>query len=138
MANIPQNEMHTIVTDPKGAETLVKWADQTGKGLKEMGLATGQIRALFGEVRQIQAQWNMEDERQATLAARRLVLLKPKMAYRARRERGRAVEELRGVLDPALDEIIKEKDARKQRENFNRFVEFFEAILAYHKAYGGN
>ncbi|MGC9523578.1 MAG: type III-A CRISPR-associated protein Csm2, partial [Anaerolineae bacterium] len=25
-----------------------------------------------------------------------------------------------------------------QDDNFQRFVEFFEAILAYHKAYGGN
>ncbi|MFN3763719.1 MAG: type III-A CRISPR-associated protein Csm2, partial [Anaerolineae bacterium] len=24
-----------------------------------------------------------------------------------------------------------------QDDNFQRFVEFFEAILAYHKAYGG-
>ncbi len=138
MANITQADIRTIVTDPKGAETLVKAAEQTGKGLKEMGLTTNQIRALFGEVRQIQAQWNTEDRQQQALAARRLVLLKPKMAYRARKERGRAVEELRGVLDPALDEVIKERDAAKQRENFNRFVEFFEAILAYHKAYGGN
>jgi CRISPR-associated protein Csm2 len=138
MSPVPVSDIHTIITDPKGAETLVKWADQTGKNLKEMRLTTSQIRALFGEVRQIQAQWNMPGEQQQTLAARRLVLLKPKMAYRARRESGRAVEELRSVLDPALDEVIKEKDPVRQHENFNHFVDFFEAILAYHKSYGGN
>jgi CRISPR-associated protein Csm2 len=115
---------------------MVKWADQLGKDLKNQELATSQIRALFGEVRQIQAQWSMGGEQQQ-LAQRRMVLLKPKMAYRSRRERGRAVQELVAVLDPALDEVIKEKDSKKQKDAFQRFVEFFEASLAYHKSYGG-
>jgi CRISPR-associated protein Csm2 len=137
MGNIPTQDLHIIITDPNGAETLVKQADQLGKDLKEMGLATNQIRALFGEVRQIQGQWSMGGENRQR-AARRLILLKPKMAYRARKERGRAVSELVEVLRPALDEVIAEKDSEKQNGHFKRFVEFFEAILAYHKAYGGN
>ncbi|GIV63108.1 MAG: hypothetical protein KatS3mg045_0447 [Bellilinea sp.] len=68
---------------------------------------------------------------------RRLILLKPKMEYRARRERGQAVRALVDVLKPALDAVTK-APVDKQDEYFNRFVEFFEAILAYHKAYGGN
>jgi CRISPR-associated protein Csm2 len=136
MNNI-QNELKTIITDPNGAENLVKSADGLGKQLKDIGLTTSQIRALFGEVRQIQAQWGMgEQSRQKAL--RRLILLKPKMAYRARKERGKAVQELVSVLDPALELVIKEKDPEKQSENFQHFVDFFEAILAYHKAYGGN
>jgi len=59
------------------------------------------------------------------------------MAYRARKERGKAVEELVSVLRPALD-LVTQASGNKQDENFQRFVEFFEAILAYHKAYGGN
>lgn len=105
--------------------------------LKNSGLTTSQIRALFSEVRQIQAQWNMGEESREK-AVRRLILLKPKMAYRARRERGRAVGDLVRVLQPALDEVIREQDVRKQDGHFQRFVEFFEAILAYHKAHGGN
>ncbi len=104
---------------------------------KDAGLGTSQIRALFGEVRQIQGQWGMGGENRQR-AARRLILLKPKMAYRARKERGRAVQALVEVLRPALDEVIAEKDSQKQDGHFKRFVEFFEAILAYHKAYGGN
>ncbi len=132
----PDPELRTIITDPNGAEVLVRKADQLGQSLKNAGLTTSQIRALFGEVRQIQAQWNMGGEQQQ-LAARRLVLLKPKMAYRARKERGKAVGDLVAILDPALDEVIKEKDTARKGEHFRRFVEFFEAILAYHKAYGG-
>jgi CRISPR-associated protein Csm2 len=136
--------LRTIITDPDGAQTLVEWADQLGQSLKSQGLSTAQIRALFGEVRQIQAEWSIEGRRDH--ARRRLVLLKPKMAYRARKERGRAVEELVKVLDPALDLVVeapprtedKPRGAgNNQDDNFQRFVDFFEAILAYHKAHGG-
>jgi CRISPR-associated protein Csm2 len=137
MANIAPAELRTIITDPDGAELMVRHADQIGRELKDAGLGTSQIRALFGEVRQIQGQWGMGGENRQR-AARRLILLKPKMAYRARKERGRAVQALVEVLRPALDEVIAEKDSQKQDGHFKRFVEFFEAILAYHKAYGGN
>ncbi len=135
-------DLRTIITDPDGAQTLVEWAQRLGENLYKMGLTTSQIRALFGEVRQIQAEWGINRQR----AFRRLVLLRPKMAYRARKERGKAVEELVKVLDPALNYVIKAGPRPQnqppgtrdnQDDNFQRFAEFFEAILAYHKAYGG-
>lgn len=131
---VPTQDLQTIITNPEGAQTLVKWADQIGKGLKDRGLTTSQIRALFGEVRQIQAQWSIDAQK----AHRRLVLLKPKMAYRARKERGRAVQDLVDVLDPALDLVISSGGDKEVQERFHHFVDFFEAILAYHKSYGGN
>jgi len=99
--NISSRDLQTIITDPNGAETLVKQADALGKDLAKNRLSTNQIRALFGEVRQIEAQWQIDTQRQK--AERRLILLKPKMAYRAKRERGRGVQELVNVLDPAID-----------------------------------
>jgi CRISPR-associated protein Csm2 len=137
MSIVNPNDLRMIITDPNSAEKLVQVAKELGKKLEEMDLATNQIRALFGEVRQIEAEWGMGEEARRR-ALRRLFLLKPKMAYRARRERGRGVQELINVLQPALDEVVREKDTQKQDGNFSRFVEFFEAILAYHKAYGGN
>lgn len=131
-----QRVLQRVITDPDSAETLVEEANGLGKSLKNSGLTTSQIRALFGEVRQIQAQWSMGGAA-AQQARRRLLLLKPKMAYRARRESGRAVEELVGVLDPAIDYVVRARDLEAQEANFGRFVEFFEAILAYHKAHGG-
>jgi CRISPR-associated protein Csm2 len=133
--NVKENEIRTIIVDPNGAETLVKVADSLAKDLKASGLTTAQIRALFGEVRQIEAEWEMDNKRSE--AYRRLILLKPKMAYRARRERGQAVKMLVEVLDKALDQVT-QSDVAARDGNFRRFVEFFEAILAYHKAYGGN
>lgn len=137
MPAIPENDLKKIITDPDGAQILVQQADRFGEQLARDRLTTSQIRALFGEVRQIEALWEMGSEQRAR-ARRRLILLKPKMAYRARKERGAAVRELVDVLSPAVDLVAKESDPARQDGHFSRFVEFFEAVLAYHKAYGGN
>lgn len=124
-----KKDLRTIITNPNGAPKLVECAERLGKFLKEMGLTTSQIQALFGEVRQIQAQWSVNRQR----AFRRLVLLRPKMAYRARKERGKAVEELVRVLDPALKLVIEapprsqcqaSQETNTQDDNFQRFAEF--------------
>jgi len=133
MSDIP---VKTIITDPNGTELLVSEASKLGQSLQKAGLATTQIRALFGEMRQIQAQWGMGGDHRKK-AYHRLILLKPKMAYRARRERGQAVKQLVDILDEAVDEVIRANQDHRDG-HFQRFVEFFEAILAYHKAYGGN
>lgn len=78
MVNQPNPELRTIIGNIDGAETMVRYAENLGRNLKNAGLTTSQIRALFGEVRQIQAQWSMGGDQQR-IAARRLVLLKPKM-----------------------------------------------------------
>jgi CRISPR-associated protein Csm2 len=137
MSKTGQSNLDVIITDPDGAAELVRYADELGRELAQGRLTTSQIRALFGEVRQIEGQWSMGGEQEA-LAQRRLYLLKPKMAYRAKRERGRSVQQLVDVLDPSLDLVLEEPDPRRKAANFTRFVEFFEAILAYHKSYGGN
>ncbi|MBE7557384.1 MAG: type III-A CRISPR-associated protein Csm2 [Anaerolineales bacterium] len=122
-----EDEIKTIITKDEGVEILVKYADNIGKALANQ-LTTNQIRAIFGEVRRIQGEWKTKPD----IAKRNLILLKPKMAYRARKERGRAVGDLVSVLSPAIDFV------QGDIKSFTRFVEFFEAILAYHKAYGGN
>ncbi len=132
-------DVRAIITDPDRAQLLIESAEKVGQSLAsgDGKLTTSQIRALFGEVRQIQAQWSMGGVGRQR-AARRLILLKPKMAYRAQKERSRGVRELVQVLDAAVNEVIAETDDRRQDAHFRRFVEFFEAILAYHKAHGGN
>ncbi len=122
------DDLKTIITKDDGTEVLVKWADQIGRALANQRMATNQIRAIFGEVRRIEGDWKTNEAR----ANRSLILLKPKMAYRAKRESGRAVGDLVSVLDPAIDLV------QGDEKNFARFVDFLEAILAYHKAAGGN
>lgn len=108
------------------AQALVEKAEGLGRELSKP-LSTSQIRSLFTEVRQIEAEWQHNPER----AHRRLILLKPKMAYRAKKESGQGVRALVDILTPCID-LVQGDPVR-----FRRFVEFFEAILAYHKAYGG-
>jgi CRISPR-associated protein Csm2 len=133
---LSQEQVKAIVQDPSAAAGLVQVADKMGNDLARQ-LSTSQIRSLFGEVRRIEGDWlapgdTDKDKKRRDKAWRSLILLKPKMAYRAKRERGRGVEELVAVLSPAIDYVDGDT------ENFRRFVEFFEAILAYHKAHGGN
>jgi CRISPR-associated protein Csm2 len=119
-------------------EQLVRHADDIGKAIARQ-VASSQIRNIFGTARQIQMRWSPDaDEQTAKAAYRDAVLLRPKLAYFAKRERGRGMADLERVLAPALEEMSRGKDLPEQRQRFNRFVDFFEAIVAYHKAYGGN
>jgi CRISPR-associated protein Csm2 len=117
------------------AEATVQEAEALGKDLARK-LSTSQIRNIFGTVRRIEMTWpdepkNEDEEKAAAQAKRELLLLKPKMAYQAKRERGRGVQTLVDVLTGAIDLV------EGDRQRFQHFVDFFEATLAYHKAHGG-
>ena len=113
------------------AQRLVELAENIGASLARQ-LTTSQIRNVFGTVRQIEMNWGPRTtEQQRRNAARQLLLLKPKLAYQARRERGKGVQQLADVLIPAIDLVGEDRD------RFQNFVDFFEAILAYHTAAGG-
>jgi len=120
-------------------ETLITWAETIGNGLaRNERLTTSQMRGFFGMVRQIEAEADADSQRTDQLPSklyRRLILLKPKLAYQAERDResrkGEGVLRLQQVLSPSIDLV------QRDRTQFKRFVEFFEAILAYHKAAGG-
>lgn len=113
------------------AELLTEKAESIGRSLAR-NLTTSQIRNVFGTVRQIEMNWGSQASgQQRQQAARQLILLKPKLAYQAARERGRGVKELADVLTPAIDLVGEDRD------RFQNFVDFFEAILAYHTAAGG-
>ena len=107
----------------KGGEILVKEAEQRGKQLAR-NLTTSQIRNIYGAVKKMQM-------RGGELDTHKLLMLKPKLAYAAKRH-GDGVETLKDVLTQAIDAVDNDP------ANFSRFVDFFEAILAYHKFYGGN
>ena len=110
------------------AKTLTDLAESIGGRLASQ-LTTAQIRNVFGTVRQIEMSWGLRaSESERRHAARQLLLLKPKLAYQAKRQRGKGVADLGNVLIPAIDLV------GEDRERFQRFVDFFEAILAYHTA----
>lgn len=125
--------------DTESARLLVKTAQDWGSYLanKKVGLSTSQIRGIFGQVRQIEMNWppDVDDPDRARRAERDLILLKPKLAYQAARDaeknREKPVYQLERILSPAIDLV------QGDRQNFQRFVDFFEAILAYHRSAGG-
>ena len=105
-------------------QETVEFSDQLGRFIKEKGLSASQIRNVFGEIKRIQMK-GFENERAS------FYLLKPKIAYAAKRQNDVGIVTLKKYFDLAHQEVT---DAR----TYQNFVDFFESILAYHKAYGGN
>lgn len=125
-------------------DLLVQTAQDLGTSIARQ-LSTNQVRNIFGEVRRIEAlwppfreEWSDEDRKNAQDAYRRAVLLRPKLAYQARKERGQGIEMLQAALEPCLEVIQSAQSDKDRKLYFDHFVDFFEAILAYHKAAGGN
>ena len=111
------------------AQLLVKTAEKIARNELLRGSAkvsTSQIRNIFGTVKKLEMK-SSEDP------IPELVLLKPKLAYVAgRHDKIDGLKCLRDVLSRAIDLVAEKK------ERFPNFCKFFEAILAYHKAEGGN
>lgn len=127
---LSQQDYQKIIVEGD-AKVLTDRAKSIGDNLARQ-LTTSQIRNIFGTVRYIEMSWTPQaGEKERKYAARQLLLLKPKLAYQAKRERGRGVQELADVLIPAIDLV------NDDRERFQHFLDFFEAILAYHTAAGG-
>ncbi len=121
----------TIMTKDQNGQELVQFARQTAERLVKDGLTRSQIRNIFTEVRKVEALWEMDSHK----AARRLTMLKPKLDYQSSRQRH--VKGLQIVLSEAIDVVNQAEDEEERTNRFNRFVELFEAILAYHRAAGG-
>jgi CRISPR-associated protein Csm2 len=116
-------------------------SDLTGKLLNDFAKSQGkelstrlkrsQIRNIFTEARRIQNQWRGSN----VTAIRQLVMLKPKLAYQAKRHK--EVEPLQIILTEAITEVEQAAAGENRDEKFQRFMDLFEAILAYHRYYGG-
>ena len=95
-------------------------------------MTTSQIRNVFSEVKRIQAKAKGQDFK--TFQSD-FFLLRPKMAYAEARVLSKTqdsrIKDFRKIIELAHKQVDNDKD------NLQRFVDFFEAILAYHKFYGG-
>ena len=121
--------VQTIMTaDESGAE-LVNFAQATAQRLVRDRLTRTQIRNIFTEVRQIEAMWPGQE------ASRRLNMLKPKLSYQ--KARARQMDYLEPILVEAIDSVDQAPSLEEKNRRFERFVDLFEAILAYHRAEGG-
>lgn len=120
----------------------IEFADKLGKYLCDLrdnnrpgfnAMTTNQIRNIFGEVKRIQRAGIENSESD-------FLLLRPKLAYAEARAISKSprnkISAFREVIERAHKAVDLEKENTKEA-SFQRFVDFFEAVLAYHKAYGG-
>lgn len=124
----PEKIKSFMARDDNAAE-MVRETEALGRRLQQAYVTTSQIRNAYGSMKKMElAGW----EGNKTL--RQLLLMKPRLAYAASRQKG--VGDLKTVLSHAIDAVAEAPEAERA-ERFGRFCQFFEAILAYHKAAGG-
>jgi len=110
------------------AELFGKELSPKGSGGDRGALTSSQIRNVYGEVIRI----NMKGyDKSSTL------LLKPRLAYMTQRKGTDGSRDFHKVIDKALDAVLKGNTEEEQKKRFDNFAKFFEAILAYHKSFGG-
>ncbi len=99
--------------------------ERNGKRLEKRPMTTSQIRRFFGAIKRIQADFdNLKGE---------IILLEPKLAYAVGRDTSNTK-----IREFYTEVSILIKDINENEEKFRNFVNVIEAIVAYHKAQGGN
>jgi len=111
-------------------EAMVLFAEKMGQYMADAKLTNSKIRSIYGEIKRIQM-GEFEKERSS------FYLLRPKVAYALGREK--ASKGNKGYEGLELFKIIFDESSKSvsDTESFKNFCNLFEAILAYHKAYGG-
>ncbi|MCX8042626.1 MAG: type III-A CRISPR-associated protein Csm2 [Desulfobacterota bacterium] len=108
----------------------IKEAERFGKDIKEKDLTTSQIRQVFTKLKSIEAKGYRENKIE-------FLMLKPLLAYSAGRHKKEGLKEFKDKITLAIDAVV--EGAEDEQENrFKNFCKFFEAILAYHRSFGGN
>jgi len=127
---VQQSDIKQII-DESDAAKLVEVAKALGEQLAvKEGLRTSQLRNVFGAIRQTQMRWDKEAAHQRQ-AYREIILLQPKLAYFTKRTS--SLGPLKDALDLAIG--ILKIDKQPNEVHFKNFVDFCEAIVAYHRFY---
>lgn len=95
------------------------------------GIKTNQVRNIFSTVLALRTKLKTEKEFTDDIH-NDLVLIKPKLAYAAGRQRN--VKPLYELLSQGITATVNSKDQVKGLENF---IQLVESIVAYHKFHGG-
>lgn len=112
------------------SKEFVDFANEFGKQLKQGRLTSSQFRNFYSTLKTIEMKGFDKTKT-------KFYMLKPLLAYGQARQSSRGYDDFKRVMDQCLDFIMNsEKD--KQELYFKNFCRIVEAILAYHKAHGGN
>ncbi|MHA1743057.1 MAG: type III-A CRISPR-associated protein Csm2 [Candidatus Heimdallarchaeota archaeon] len=110
-----------LILNCSNHKKFVSFAEQFGREMKNKNVKTSQIRKIYTEVQKIRTFTDSEDQM-------RLHMLRPKLAYAKGRHAN--LSDLQKVFDKLIVNI-------ENAEHLKNFKQFFEAVLAYHKAFGG-
>ncbi|MEK6482146.1 type III-A CRISPR-associated protein Csm2 [Catalinimonas sp. 4WD22] len=129
-------------------DEAIKWAAEFGshlaKGEGRDGLnklSTSQLRKFFGQMKRLQIDMLSGSIRGNQGSHSGLLMLKPQLAYAKGRDlktfRNEAVSQTK--IADFEDQISKAIDGveKNNKKHFKNFVNLVEAIVAYHKAQGG-
>lgn len=108
----------------------IEFANEYGKSLYENKLTNSQIRIVFGELRRIQMIGYTDSKTD-------FLLLKPKMAYAAKRHKDKGTGVLSFYEFFSVCYIAVISSIEEGEQYFKNFMQLTEAVLAYHKFHGG-
>ena len=104
---------------------LPEFADKMGKYMADNKLTNSKIRSIYGEIKRIQM-GEFEKEKAS------FYLLKPKVAYALGRDnKNKGLQLFKFIFDRSAKDVSDQK-------TYHNFCNLLEAILAYHKANGGD
>lgn len=108
------------------------YKDDTRGNQRVFELKTNQLRKFFGAVKNFQLKTQLTD----VFNESEFIMLKPKLAYAVGRVKQQhkndqiRIKDFAEVISKAIDFVIESNNKEKA---FKNFVNFFEAIVAYHK-----
>lgn len=100
----------------------------------KLALTNSQFRNVYGELKRIQMKGFGESQSE-------FLLLKPKVAYAAKRKSVRETETgmelFKKIFDKAHVAVLQVADKEQRKQAFKNFCAIMEGLIAYHKYYGG-
>lgn len=102
-----------------------KWENGKNK------ISTSQIRIAYGELTRIKMK--------NPLSIHDLLMLRAKLAYSTARNQNKATyKELQNLISDGINIVANAKETNLQQKYFKNLTNLFEAVIAYHKANGGD
>lgn len=118
------NEFNPSWISEKVDRDMIVFTEKAGQMMKSKNLSTSQIRNVYGEIKRIQVA-GYEKEKTS------FYLLKPKMAYAlGRDDKNLGLKLFKKIFDKCFDYV-------KDEKTYKNFCNLIEALIAYHKSFGG-
>lgn len=95
-------------------------------------IKTNQIRNVFSTVEKIRSDFKREKFKVTDEIRRELIMLRPKLAYAV--GRNEEVKPFQELFDEAISKVL---DSENPEEALKNFFFLSEAVVAYHKYFGG-